>query len=185
MDEIQDSVDDTIANTDDSPFTEDEQLSLTMLPSLIGSAVAFSAKSGAIGTVKEMMANARAIATGRTDYPDNSLINGILPNLDNREEALARVKTMQEQQLERLKGAGVQSSDDMRTHTMGQITEIGAMLDAKADPGETAEFKQWVLGVGEAVAGAAKEGGFFGIGGEEVSDGEVEALAAIRAALGL
>jgi len=186
-DEIQDSVSDTSLNDagTDSPFTEEEQLSLTMLPSLIGSSVAFSAKSGAIGTVKEMMANARAIAAGRTDHPDNSLINGILPNLDNREDALARVKAMQEQQVEKLKGAGVQSSEDMRAHTMSQITEVGALLDAKADPTEAAEFKQWIMGVGEAVAGAAKEGGFFGIGGVEVSDGEVEALASIRSALGL
>lgn len=184
MDEIQDSVDRT-GDTNDTPFTEEEQLSLTMLPSLIGSAVAFSAKSGAIGTVKEMMANARAVAAGRSDYPNNSLINSVLPNLDDREEAMARVKTMQEQQIEKLKTAEVKSMEDMRAHTMTQITEVGALLDSKADAGEAAEFKQWVLGIGEAVASAAKEGGFFGIGGEEVSEGEVEALASIRTALGL
>ena len=60
-----------------------------------------------------------------------------------------------------------------------------AALDATATPEEAAQLKQWLYGVGDAVAKAAKEGDFFGIGGKQVSDAEAAVLAEIKTALGL
>lgn len=169
----------------ESPFTDDEITALTMLPSLIGSAVAFSAKSGPIGTAKEMMANARAATAGKKDYPDNSIIQAIMPNFAGASEAMEVAKTRQAEHAEQLQEAEVQSVDDMRTHAYEQVSEVTALLDAKADATEAAQYREWVLSIGQAVAEAAKEGGFFGIGGEEISPGETEALAEIRSRLGL
>jgi len=168
-----------------TPFTDDEITSLTMLPSLIGSAVAFSAKSGPIGTAKEMMANAKAATAGKKDYPDNSIIQKIMPNFAGASEAMEVAKARQEEHAEQLKEAEVKSVDDMRAHAFAQVTAVNALLDAKADPTEAAQYREWVLGIGQAVAEAAKEGGFFGIGGEEISPGETEALAEITSRLGL
>jgi len=166
-------------------FTDDEITTLTMLPSLIGSAVAFSEKSGPIGTAKEMMANARAAAAARQDYPDNSIIQTIMPQFAGASEAMEVAKARQAEHAEQLQEAEVTSVDDMRGHAFDQITAATAILDAKADPTEAAQYREWVLGIGQAVAEAAKEGGFFGIGGTEISAGEVEALAEIRLRLGL
>ena len=60
-----------------------------------------------------------------------------------------------------------------------------AALDATATPQEAAQLKQWLYGVGDAVAKAAKEGDFFGIGGKQVSDAEAAVLVEIKTALGL
>lgn len=169
----------------ESPFTDDEITALTMLPSLIGSAVAFSAKSGPIGTAKEMMANARSAAAGKQNYPDNSIIQTIIPNFTDAGEAVEIAKARQAEHAEQLEEAEVKSVDDMRAHAFEQVSTVSALLDAKADPAEASQYREWVLGVGQAVAEAAKEGGFFGIGGEEISEGEAEALAEIRKRLGL
>ena len=60
-----------------------------------------------------------------------------------------------------------------------------AAVDATATPEEAAQLKQWLYGVGDAVAKAAKEGDFFGIGGKQVSDAEAAVLVEIKTALGL
>jgi hypothetical protein len=65
----------------------------------------------------------------------------------------------------------------------GLQTAIAA-VDATATPEEAAQLKQWLYGVGEAVAKAAKEGDFMGIGGKKVSDAEAAVLGEIKAALG-
>ena len=53
--------------------------------------------------------------------------------------------------------------------TVEKCQEVAALLEQKSTPSEAAEFKAWAVAVGEKVAGAAKEGGFLGIGGERVS----------------
>ncbi len=158
---------------------------LTMLPSLIGSAVAFSAKSGVVGTAKEMMASAKAAAAGLTAYPENSVITSVLPNMEDRDQALERAKEMRERQLARLKELGVANSSDMKRHALEQAATVNTLLAEKASATEAAEYREWVMGVATAVAKAAKEGGFLGFGGDEVSEPEEQTLAEISTALGL
>ena len=178
---------DTPNDNDSDPtsnrFTEEEQLSLTMLPSLIGSAVAFSAKSGAVGTAKEMMANAKAAVAGQQEFPGNEIIKSILPNMDDAGAALEKAKVMREKQIERLKSAEIGSMEDMKGHALTQAAAVRELLASKADSVEAADYKEWVIGIANSVANAAKEGGFLGIGGERVSEGEEETLAAIKDAL--
>lgn len=168
----------------DSPFSESEQMAITMLPNVVGAAVAFSSKNGPVGTVKEMMANAKAAVAGVQQYPDNSLIRSVMPHFEDRAEAMEAAKAMREKQVAALKDAGISSKEDMAAHAQAQATEVNALL-AKADPAEAAEYRSWVLDVAASVAGAAKEGGFLGIGGEEVGEGEEQMMSAISAALGV
>jgi hypothetical protein len=51
-------------------------------------------------------------------------------------------------------------------------------------PGEAAAYRSMIMNVADAAAKASKEGGFLGIGGTLVSEGEQKALDAIKAALG-
>jgi hypothetical protein len=62
------------------------------------------------------------------------------------------------------------------------ISAAKAIVAAQS-PAEAAAFSNMVTRVAENVAGAAKEGGFLGIGGKQVSDREAAALNAIKAAL--
>ena len=72
-------------------FNEQEQLLLASTPTLIGSAMAFAESSG-LATVKEMMESAKSYMAGLKAYPNNEIIQGILPNLEDRKEAMAQAK---------------------------------------------------------------------------------------------
>jgi hypothetical protein len=58
-----------------------------------------------------------------------------------------------------------------------------ALVSAKA-PGEANDYARFLLDVARAAAGAAREGGFIGVGIRKVSEGEERTLAALALALG-
>ena len=58
-------------------------------------------------------------------------------------------------------------------------------VDATTSPQESDDFRRWLYSTGEAVANAAKEGGFLGIGGKLVGPAEEAVLVEIKAVLGL
>jgi hypothetical protein len=59
-----------------------------------------------------------------------------------------------------------------------------ALVAAKA-PGEATTYAHFLLDCAKAAAGAAREGGFIGVGVRKVSEGEELALANLALALGL
>ena len=63
--------------------------------------------------------------------------------------------------------------------------KAAAVLVAAKAPGESATYAQFLLGCAKAAAGAAREGGFIGVGIRKVSEGEELALANLALALGL
>ena len=65
-----------------------------------------------------------------------------------------------------------------------RLREAIGIVDAKATAEEADAYKRFVMTVAQAVAGAHKEGGFFGIGGKQISDAENQALDEISMALG-
>ncbi len=164
-------------------FSEEEQFLLTSTTSLIGTAMAFAEGSG-LGTIKEMMASAKSLMAGVKDYPDNEIIKGVLPNLEDRKEAMASAKAFREKAMSRLKDKGINSHEKMSAQVIEDCQAVALLLDKKASVEEKKEYKAWAMSIAESVAKAAKEGGFLGIGGERVSDGEKEMFTKIAAALG-
>lgn len=71
-----------------------------------------------------------------------------------------------------------------RAALLAGLKDTMALLEAKAG-GDATAVKQWVYGVAEKVAGAAKEGGFLGIGAKALSAEEQTALAELKVALGV
>ncbi|MFO1349484.1 MAG: hypothetical protein U1F68_01890 [Gammaproteobacteria bacterium] len=168
-----------------SPYSADEMFLLASLPSMIGSAIAFSAKSGAFGTLKEALANVQSIVEAVKAYPHNALIQSLLPQMENRQEALAKAKQYREMAMKRMQEKQIDSAAKLRQQTLDDIHVVVELLRSKAAPAEAAEYKEWALSVAEQVAMAAKEGGFLGFGGERVSADEKALLAEIAGALGL
>ena len=164
-------------------FSEEEQFLLSSTTSLIGSAMAFAEGSG-LGTIKEMMASAKSLMAGVKDFPNNEIINGILPNLEDRKEAMADAKVFRKKALARLKDKGINSHEQMSVQVIEDCQAVMRLLDEKASAEEKEEYKAWAMSIAENVAKAAKEGGFLGIGGVRVSDGEKEMYTKIAAALG-
>lgn len=164
-------------------FSEEEQFLLVSTTSLIGSAMAFAEGSG-LGTVKEMLASAKSLMKGVKEYPNNELIKGILPNMENAQEAMAEAKAFREKAISRLKDKGITSHEQMSQQLIEDCRAVTELLDEKASEQEKEEYNEWAMSIAENVAKAAKEGGFLGFGGERVSEGEKEMFRKIAFALG-
>jgi len=72
----------------------------------------------------------------------------------------------------------------MKDKCVETLRQAAALVDAKA-PGDAAAFKGWLRQISQHVAEAAKEGGFLGIGGVQVSEAEKATLTEISSALKL
>jgi len=146
--------------------------------------MAFSESSGVIGTMKEMLANAKSILSGVKQYPNNDIIAGVLPNLDDRKEAMQKAMEMRDAALARMKEKGIDSYDKLTSQLIEDCGTVASVLASKASKQEADEYKEWAMSVAEKVAMAAKEGGFLGFGGEQISEGEKKMFTDIAAALG-
>jgi len=164
-------------------FTESERFLLAATPLLIGSAMAFAESSG-LGTIKEIFASARSYIDGLKTYPDNEIIQGVLPHMEDGKDARVKVKTLRQQAVARLKEKGIDSPEKIRELLLDDSRKIARLLAQKASTGEADEYKAWMMSVAESVARAAKEGGFLGMGGERVSAGEKALFAELASTLG-
>jgi hypothetical protein len=72
------------------------------------------------------------------------------------------------------------SFEELRDHTLAQLRDVIALLDAKATPEEVADYKKFVVTVATHAAAAHKEKGSE----EPISEAEQAALTAISGALG-
>jgi hypothetical protein len=71
----------------------------------------------------------------------------------------------------------------LQTAMLGPVTEALLLARAKASKSDTVAYQGLLIGASQKVAGAAKEGGFLGMGGVDVSDKEKAALDALAAAI--
>jgi len=164
-------------------FTQSEQELLATTPILIGSAMAFAESSG-LGTVKELLASAKTYISGLKAYPDNQIIQGVLPNLEDREQGREQAKAVREHAVARLKERGIDSPEKMRGLLLEDSRAVAGLLARKAGTEEAGQYKEWAMAVAENVAKAAHEGGFLGFGGTQVSEGEIRLFGEIADALG-
>jgi hypothetical protein len=63
--------------------------------------------------------------------------------------------------------------------------QAAALLLVKAPAEDSKAYRQWLLTLGQHVAGAAKEGGLFGIGAARVTEKEKAVLTVLGIALGV
>lgn len=164
-------------------FTPEEQAVLTSLPNLIGSAMTFAGGSG-LSTVKEMIATSRSFLKGR-EVTGNEIITGILPNMQSMDEVMQDSREMRTMVTERLKSHEVKSKEQLRDLALQDAATAAGILNAKAQAQEAEQYKNWILDIAEEVSKSAKEGGFLGFGGTQVSESEKDLFADLAAALGV
>lgn len=119
------------------------------------------------GTIRESLALGRVYTEARQQQGGSELLDELVaspPALD--------VNRLRER------------AGDLPSFASERVREAVAIADAKATPGEAQAYREFILTVAEAVAGANREGGFVGIGGKPVSDNEQVALDELRALLG-
>lgn len=166
-------------------YTEEEFNLLANTPHLIGAAMAFVGDSGLFGTGKEMFANAQAVMAGIKNYPNNALIQSLLPDAQgDASAAMGKMKKIREWGVARMKASGVDSAQKFQEQALTDCKAVAEILAAKASQQESAEYKQWAMAIAEKVAMATTEGSFLGFGGERFSANEKQLFSQIEAALG-
>jgi hypothetical protein len=142
---------------------------------LVGFATVMAGSSG-LGTVKEVFALSQGIMESQaSDIP-------LIRDLTNKSEMEA-AQTSLKQSL-----GGVQAKaagDDLRKRALEQVRSSIACLETHASKEETDAYRRMLYGIAERVANAAREGGFLGFGGTQVSEGERSFLDELRNTLQL
>lgn len=163
-------------------FTDDEWFLLGSAPAMIASAMSTASPGGAI---REMVAGMRRTVEGRKDHADSELITTLLEKAANWDEAKEKAKDYRERAKARLEQANVTSREALLDQVVRDCETVAGLVDERCEPSEASAYKSWCVSIARDVAHAAKEGGFLGIGGERVSDGEREMMARIERALGV
>jgi hypothetical protein len=106
---------------------------------------------------------------------------------DNSELLAALVGQFQDKKAAKAAQPKIESKDpqEIIAQLLDGLSATVALLDEKATPEEAAEIKQWLYDMAVAVAEAAKEGDFMGIGGVRVNEAEKAMLHRIAETLGL
>lgn len=154
-------------------FTPDEWKSLLKAPMLAAYAVAGSAPSKQEEFVREMAAVADGIVEGEGRASKDSLLGAVIADI------IANAEDEQRGQTEKL------TLEEVKGRTLDTCRAVAAALESKLVPEEAYEYKRWVLVVAEKVAAAAKEGGIFGFGGEQISGSEVATINEIGEAISI
>ena len=66
---------------------------------------------------------------------------------------------------------------------LAELTAVQGMVAARATAEEAAAFGQWLVATAQAAADAAKDGGFMGIGAQQVSEREATMIERLRQAV--
>jgi hypothetical protein len=152
-------------------FTPEEWKSLLKAPMLAAYAVAGAASSKQEDFIREMAAVADGVFEGEQRAAKDSLLATVIADI------VANAADDERGQTERL------STDEVKVRALDTCRAVAAMLETKVGAEEAYEYKRWVLVVAEKVASAAKEGGLFGFGGEQISGSEITTINEIGEAI--
>ena len=163
--------------TDKSSFTPDEWKLL--LESVMAASIAITTAepSGLWGLLKESFAGGTELAKAKVGPGTDTLIKAVVDEFGTTEGRSVTRDGLKN----KLKGS---KPAEMKDKCIEILRQAAALVDAKA-PGDAAAFKGWLKQISQHVAEAAKEGGFLGIGGIQVSEAEKATLAEISSALNL
>jgi hypothetical protein len=154
-------------------FTPDEWKSLIKAPMLAAYAVAGAAPSKQEDFVREMEAVAEGVIEGEGRAVKDSVLAAVIADI------YANADDDKTGQTEKL------SLDEVKGRALDTCRAAAAALETKVSAEEVYEYKRWVLVVAEKVAAAAKEGGLFGFGGEQISGGEIATINEIGEAINI
>ena len=158
-----------------SDFTAEQWQAIRSAPHLVALATATAGNSGLFGSISESMASASSIAEALRG--EDSLLREAFDKDEIKAAQGALMDLLKSVTDKSALSARLQeASTEATVSALAAIKEKGAAADSEA-------FKSFLSGTAEKVANASKEGGFLGFGGERISDGEKEYLAALSRTL--
>ncbi|MBZ9753367.1 hypothetical protein K7W42_21260 [Deinococcus sp. HMF7604] len=153
-------------------FSSEEWTTVMNGPGRAGAAVVAASPSGITGLLAEGRALAQAVRAGLSAPGRTPLLEAMAADLlGPAPERTARPEP-------------ATSMDDARDQSLQGVRQAAWLVSAKTSPEDAAAYRHLLLKVADEVANAAKEGGFLGIGGEQVNDRERAVLDELRRLLG-
>ena len=161
--------------TTQATFTAEEWALLRIVPALTAGGVSAADPSGIFGSIKEASAGMRGMLESLQQGSQIELLGAMLA--DRSIPGMPDLKTLvgegnREQQMANLKSA-----------VLTRIRDAADLLRRKAAPEEAKAYEQMIMSVAKKAANAAKEGGFLGFGGVQVSSAEQSFLNEVKGAL--
>src|SRR5688500_8101376 len=150
-------------------FTPDEWKNVAAAPFMAGLVVTMADLNGPVGVTKEALAVGKAITESAADSP-SELIKSLAESFKGG--ARPEMPTVPKDR------------DQARSSFIDKCRLAVAAVALKS-PAEAQEFKMWLMSIARTAADAAKEGGFLGFGGTQVSEEEQVALSQLGTALGV
>ena len=153
----------------ESRFSQEEWITIRVGPASAGTLVMASSPSGLTGLVAETQAIALTLRelglASQSAFVRELLHPSQAPAAAPRE--------------------AFKSIEDAKEQLLNRVRQAAFLVDSKIPAGDALEYKQLVMSVAERTSKAALEGGFFGIGGVQVSDAERGVLEELRGQLRL
>ncbi|GMA16769.1 hypothetical protein E5F05_16740 [Deinococcus metallilatus] len=155
-------------------FTADEWFKVMNGPGRAGAAVVAASPSGVTGLLAEAQAIGQAIreqvsAQGRTPLLEAMAADLVGTPPDPRDlPPQERPRNM----------------DEARAQNVEGVRQAVWLVNSKASPEDAAAYRHLLWTVAERTAQAAREGGFLGLGGEQVSEQERAVLDELRRVIG-
>jgi hypothetical protein len=156
-------------------FNAEEWNLIRMAPILVMTGVAASDPGGLIGAFQESYSGVKTMMNSFKESSSLELMNALMaeksmPTMPDRKQMLGEGNTEQQ-------------SVNFKNSVLGYVKQAIALIKSKGSPEEVAAYEKMMSQVAEHVANAAKEGSFFGFGGERVSAGEKAFLDELNAAM--
>ncbi len=148
--------------TTKAAFNAEEWTTVQEAPLLAGMRVLAAGRGG---TLRETLAMGQVYAEARKRHAAGELLDNLVsspPSMDP---------------------SRFQSGRDIEALSTERLREAAQIMRSKATPEELDAYRRFAVDVARAAAVAHREGGFLGIGGEEVSAEEQAALDAVEAIL--
>jgi hypothetical protein len=159
--------------TSRADFTDAEWERLGRAPLLVGAAVSMADPGGPIDALKETTAALQTILTAAQSGDRGPFVQAVAA--DVAERAKRRESPM---------GDFRPDAARARDQILEELRAVNALLEDRTTPDETAAFREWLKAAAQSTALAAREGGFLGFGGEQVSEREQQMLDQLGAIFG-
>lgn len=156
-------------------YSVDEWATLAKAPLVVSLAVINASRSNPVGVLQELFAMTKTLVDSKKNHSNNQLVSALVEfAISDEGKKLTQASMPKPDQLQNARGLALDT-----------INQVSSVLSAKSSADEASGFKSWLYSVAKSVAAAAKEGGFLGIGGQDVSKEEQAVLQELAGALGV
>ncbi|WP_412026568.1 hypothetical protein [Deinococcus yunweiensis] len=156
-------------------FTKEEWFRVMTGPGRAGAAVVAASPSGLTGLLAEAQAIAATIRESVSREGRTPLMEAMAADLLGTGPSRDEIKEMQDDRAKNMQEAVEQNVQAVRQAVW--------LVSAKASPEDARAYQDMLMQVAERTSQAAKEGGFLGIGGEQVNEKERDVLAELQSVI--